>query len=173
MTERAAWRRRAGVAATVFAVAVLAGCAAVAFRSRVPDVVLDAATTAGAVCWVEGVERSTVRLTSATYRATATFDPGGLALGDALDVALFVRTTAPDAACTAVDAAARAIAEPFTLVAGEPTPIAAGDGGYGAVLADAVAADRYWIGARVEGSIALTGDATVALTDGVVEARPF
>lgn len=173
MTERAQRWRRASAAAVVLAVAGLAGCGAIAFRSRVPDVVLDAATTAGAVCWAEGVERSTVRLTSASYRATATFDPGGLALGDSLEVALFVRTTAPGAACAALDADARAIADPFTLKAGEPTPIAAGDGAYGTVLADAVAAERYWIGARVEGSIDLTGDATVTLTDGVVEARPF
>ncbi len=165
--------RSARVAAALLAVASIVGCGGITFRSQVPDVVLDAATTAGAVCWAEGADRSTVRLAAATYRATATFDPGGLALGDALDVALFVRTTAPAGACASLDAGARAIADPFTLRAGEPTPIAAGDGGYGAVLAEAVAADRYWIGARVDGSIALTGDATVALTDGVVEARPF
>jgi hypothetical protein len=163
----------AGVTAALLAVVGTVACSGLAFRSRVPDVVLTAASTAGAVCWVEGVERSTVSLTSATYRATATFDPGALAIGDALDVALFVRTTPPDASCAPVDAEARAIADPFTLVADEPTPIAAGDAGYGAVLADAVTSDRYWIGARVQGSIALTGDATVALTDGVVEARPF
>ncbi len=165
--------RLLGMAVAVLALAVVVGCGGISFRSRVPDVVLTAATTAGSICWVEGVERSSVSLTSATYRATATFDRGSLALGDALDVALYVRTTAPEAACTAVDAAARAFADPFTLVADEPTPIAAGDGSYGAVLADAVAADRYWIGARVQGSVALTGDATVTLTDGVVEARPF
>lgn len=173
MSEFAGRPRSAAAAAAVLVVAGIVGCGAVAFRSRVPDVVLDAATTGGAICWAEGVERSSVRLTSATYRATATFDRGGVALGDALEVDLYVRTTAPGAACTPVDAAARAIADPFTLVADEPTPIAAGDGSYGAVLADAVAADRYWIGARVDGSFALTGDATVTLTDGVVEARPF
>ncbi len=166
-------KRLVGMVAAVLAVAGTVGCGAIAFRSRVPDVVLSAGTTAGAVCWAEGVERSTVQLTSATYRATATFDPGGLALGDALEVDLFVRTTAPASACTPLDDAARAIADPFTLVADEATPIAAGDGSYGAVLADAVASDRYWVGARVQGSFALTGDATVTLTDGVVEARPF
>lgn len=165
--------RVVGAVAAVVAVAAVAACSGLSFRSRVPDVVLTAATTAGAVCWAEGVERSPVSLTSATYRATATFDRGGLALGDALDVALYVRTTAPGAPCTALDAEARAIADPFVLVADQPTPIAAGDGAYGAVLADAVTSDRYWIGARVAGSIALTGDATVALTDGVVQARPF
>lgn len=172
MSERRG-RRLPAVAAAVLALAAVAGCGAIAFRSGVPDVVLTAATTAGAVCWAEGVERSAVRLASATYRATATFDRGGLALGDALEVELFVRTTAPGGACTPVDGAARAIADPFTLVADQPTPIAAGEGGYGAVLAEAVASERYWIGARVAGSFALTGDATVALTDGVVEARPF
>lgn len=172
MTERRA-RRGPAVAAAVLALAGVVGCGAIAFFSRVPDVVLTAATTAGAVCWAEGVERSTIRLASATYRATATFDPGGLALGDALEVELFVRTTAPGGACTPLDAAARAIADRFELVADQPTPVAAGDGGYGGVLAEAVAAERYWIGARVAGSVALTGDATVALTDGVIEARPF
>jgi hypothetical protein len=161
------------VLALIAVLAALAGCGGISFRSSVPDVVLDAATTARAICWVERVERSAVPATSVRYRATATFDPGGLALGDTLDVALFVRTAAPASACAPLDAAARAIAEPFSLVADQPTPIEAGAGGYGAVLADAVAAERYWIGARVEGSITLTGGATVALTDGVVEARPF
>ncbi len=172
MTDRAN-ERYLGVAMALLAVAAVVGCGGLSFSSRVPDVVLTAATTAGAICWAEGVDRSPVSLTSATYRATATFDRGGLALGDAIDVALYVRTAAPASACTAEDAEARAIAEPFTLVADQPTAIAAGGGAFGAVLADAVTSDRYWIGARVAGSFSLTGDMTVTLTDGVVEARPF
>ena len=166
-------KRGAVLAALGLLTAAVAGCGGLTFRSAVPDVVLTAATTAGSVCWVEGAERSSVRLTSATYRATATFDPGGVALGDSLDVELYVRTSIPGSSCTSVDAEARAIADPFTLVADEPTPIAAGDGSYGAVLAEAVASERYWIGARVGGAFSLTGEMTVALTNGVVEARPF
>lgn len=171
MTELGAVR---AAAAGLVAAALLAGCGALPFRSAVPDVVLDAGTTAGAVCWARGVERSPVRLASATYRANATFDPGGVALGDTLEVALYVRTAAPAAACTAHDAVAdRAIAEVFVLEAGVATPVVAGGGGYGAVLAEAVQAPAYWIGARTSGSVALTGDATVRLTDGFVEARAF
>ena len=168
-----ATKRLLNAAAAVLAVAVLAGCGGFTFTSRVPDVVLTAATTAGAICWAEGVDRSPVTLTSATYRATATFDRGGLALGNALDVELYVRTTAPASPCADLDAEARAIADPFTLIADQPTSIAAGEGAYGAVLAEAVASDRYWIGARVDGSVTLIGEASVALTDGVVQARPF
>ena len=172
MTRRGT-KRILGTALAVSLLVGIAGCGGLSFTSRVPDVVLTAATTAGQICWAEGVDRSPVSLTSATYRATATFDRGGLALGNAIEVALFARTTVPESACTEIDADARAIADPFELVADAPTPIAAGDGAYGAVLADAVTSDRYWIGARVEGSVTLIGTASVALTDGVVQARPF
>lgn len=171
MIDRRAGRALVALAATVVAATA---CGALPFRSPVPDLVLDAATTAGAVCWAQGAQRSTAALASATYRATAVFDPGALAVGDALDVVLYVRTVAPDAPCTLPDGAVDApIADPFTLQAGVATPVVAGDGAYGAVLADAAHAPAYWIGASTSGSVALTGDATVRLADGVVEARLF
>lgn len=165
-------RRPFALVALAAGVALLvAGCGSAVLSLAVPDLVIRADTTAGAVCYEPGEVTSRVGISSATFSATATYRSTALVeTSTSADVVVYARATPPPSACVLPGAADEVIGGPFTLTLGEPRTVTVGAGDGGARLAALVRGD-YWIGVSVDGGVALGGERSIHLEQARVSVR--
>ena len=154
----------------VLSAALLSGCSAPSITLAVPSIVVPAETTVGTVCYAAGEATTTLRVRSATYRATATYRSDGDLIGtsDDVEVRIFGRATAPPSPCGAIGGDDKVLGGPFTLTLDEPRPVVVGEGAAGETLAELVAGGQYWIGVALDTGLALGGARTITFDEGRV-----
>jgi hypothetical protein len=147
---------------------VVTACSGPSFSVPVEDVVVSGSNSGGTICYVKGGASSPVPFASATYSATGTYRDDN-PFTDKVVVVIYGRTEPPVQNCvSAIEGADRQLSDPIDLPEDEPTPFVVGGSGYGAELADIIAHDQYWLGARISDNFSLLSNEEIRLEDGRV-----
>ena len=182
--------RRAAL--VVVSIALMVGCGAVGVTLAVDPITIPAQSTGGTICYAPGEVTSRTGITTASYRAQATYRSDALLTTDtSVSVRVYGRATAPtggllaasDAPPAGASAAAGAssatcvaardggdvlLGGPFTLELDEPREVVVGEGEAAADLADLVTGDAFWIGVALETGFTLGGESTITFDEGRV-----
>lgn len=154
-----------------FLASVLVIACSPSFSARVGPFSTPIATSLGRICWTAVDATGAPAIRTATFTATATYDPSVLPVTDSVELQVFGRAGAPAGECTDRNEATDVVlSEPFELEREVSQPIEVGGAAYGTDLADLVGEGTFWIGASASGNVGL-GDERVLFEDGRITVR--
>lgn len=154
------------LSAILLFVLVLTACSP-EFSVAVDDFSTPIASSLGQVCWVEVDASGAPAISTATFRANATYDPDSLpTLTERVELQIFGRGDRPEAPCTGQDDETDVpLSQPLELEREVAQPIEVGGSVYGTELAGFVNMGTFWLGASAAGNVA-TGEEVVHFEDG-------
>ncbi|MEX2536698.1 MAG: hypothetical protein WD273_13970 [Trueperaceae bacterium] len=160
-------KRIAPLTLSVLALLLLAACSP-SFSTSVGAFSTPIGNSLGRICWQEVDASGAPPISTATFRANATYNAGALAVTDRVELRFFGRLREPEAECTDGDSSANIVlSEPFELERETAQEIEVGGENYGSSLADLVNQGTFWLGASAAGNIAI-GEESVLFEDGTI-----